>query len=209
MRMSRTRTITLGLLAAFALSAVTASAASAVTPKWWLAGNLLTGSAALAEETNVTSALKIKTTTFTFECKKVKIKKGFIESPSSRSEEAEIFEECSVVSRPECSIGATSTKPLKAVLERVGEAIKLKFEPQTGTEVATIKVTGATCALAGSYTLTGTMVCEYPGVESETIEHPLEFTPTSGSSVKVGALAAEFTGTDKVSLVSGKTWSAR
>lgn len=205
--MSKVRTIVLGLLGVLALSAVAAPVASA-SPRWWVGEKLLAGEAALAEATNVTKPLVMKTSKFSFECKKVKIRNGVIESASSRKEKAEVFEECSV-STPECKLATTETKPLKATLEGSTGAIKLKFEPQTGTEIGTVEITGASCAIKGSYTISGTMVCNYNGVETESTEHPLEFTPTSGSEVKLNTLSAEFTGTDKVSLASGQMWSAR
>ncbi len=52
------------------------------------------------------------------------------------------------------------------------------------------------------------MDCNYKGVETESEEHPLEFTATSGSKVEVNGKPSEFTGTDKVHLSSGKLWSA-
>jgi hypothetical protein len=198
----------LSLLGVLALNAIAASAASA-SPEWWVAGKLLLGTAALAENTNVTKPLRMETSTVTFECKKVKIKTGLIQSPDKRDEKAEVFEECVVISAPKCSIATTETKPLRATLETVGETIKLKFEPQTGTEIATVDIRGAECSLAGEYLFSGTMVCNYPEVESESTEHPLEFTPLSGSKVKLNAPPALFSGTDKVLLAFGSKWSAR
>lgn len=204
--MSKFRKIMLSLLGVLALSA-TATSVAAAAPEWWVAGKLLTTKAALAEKTNVTKVLKMESSKITVECKKVTVKTGLIENPSKRTEKSEVFEECAIASNPSCSAAATETKPLKATLETVGEATKLKFEPQTGTEIATVKVTG--CSLEGAYVFSGTMVCNYPGVATESTEHPLEFTPESGSSVKLNALAAVFSGTDKVLLASGEKWSAR
>jgi hypothetical protein len=197
----------LGLLGVFALSAIAAPAASA-SPKWWVAEKLFEGKAALAEETSVTKPLKVEASGLTLECKKVKVKSGLIESPSSRSEKAEVFEECQAGGSA-CKTGTTETKPLKATLEGSTGAIKLKFEPQTGKEIAKFEITGASCTIKGTYTLTGTMICNYNGVETESIEHPLEFTPTSGSEVEVNSKSAKFSGTDEVLLASGEKWSAR
>jgi hypothetical protein len=198
------------LLGTFAFSAISAGVASAEAPQWWVAEKLLTGTSAVAEATNVTAPMKIETAGLTFECKKVKVKNGFIEAPGKVLDESEVFEECSVVGQSGCSIPTTESFPLKATLERVGEAIKLKFEAQAaGNELAVFKINGAGCTVTGTYKIDGTMVCDYPGVETESLEHPLEFTATSGSKVKVGTLSATFTGTVKVWLASGQKWSAR
>ncbi len=115
-----------------------------------------------------------------------------------------------MVGQSACSIPTTESFPLKATLERVGEAIKLKFESQAaGNELAVFKINGAGCSVQGTYKINGTMVCNYPGVETESLEHPLEFTATSGSKVKVSGLSATFTGTVKAWLASGQLWSAR
>ncbi len=113
---------------------------------------------------------------------------------------------------PTCTVGTTETKPLKATLEGPAGATKLKFEPQSGNEIATYVVTG--CAVFGSYQANGDMICDYSGVAVESSEHPLEFTAASKSKVKFQfngkpmETAAPFTGTDKVHLASGKLWSA-
>jgi hypothetical protein len=187
-------------------------------PRWWVEGKLLVGSEAIAETTNVTTPFELSMTgkdivePFTIQCTGVRIKSGIIEAPGSRSEQAVVYEGCSVPGKPTCTVGTTETKPLKATLEGAPGATKLKFEPQSGNEIATYHVTG--CAVVGSYQANGVMICKYSGVEVESLEHPLEFTAASKSKVKFQfngkpmETAAPFTGTDKVHLASGKLWSA-
>ncbi|HSZ70602.1 MAG TPA: hypothetical protein VK756_09590 [Solirubrobacteraceae bacterium] len=205
--MSRVKAIMLCLLAALAVSA-TATSLAAASPSWWVLGSLLKGTAAVAETTNVTKAFEIQTSVISFECTKARVKEGLTEAPNKVRDQSEIFEGCST-SDPECTIGTTDSTPLKATLETISEATKLKFEPQSGTTLATFKISGASCALEGTYALIGTMICNYPGVEVESLEHPLEFTPLSGSKVKINSESAVFSGTDKVSLLSKFLWSAR
>jgi hypothetical protein len=199
-------------LAVFVSSALMVSVASAEGgPEWWVAGSLLKGSEAIAEETKVTTPFELearaeKTRKFFIQCKELDVKKGVIESPNVRKEEALLFEKCIVVGEPTCKV-AIKTKPLVAKLEGSTGAIKLKFVPESGTEIAKWEITG--CASdKGKYEADGTMDCNYSGVETESEEHPLEFTATSGSSVKVNGEPSEFTGTDKVHLASNKLWSA-
>ena len=137
------------------------------------------------------------------------MKNGVIESPNVRKEEALLFEKCSVVGEPSCKV-SIKTRPLVAKLEGSTGAIKLRFVPESGTEIAKWTITGCTAHTErnGKYEADGTMDCNYSGVETESKEHPLEFTATSGSSVKVNGEPSEFTGTDKVHLASNKLWSA-
>jgi hypothetical protein len=205
------------LLGVFALSAIAAPIASAAEgPEWWVEKSLLKGSEGIAEETKVPKAFRIeahgeKITSFFIECSELKVKKGAITAPSTRTEEGVVFEKCIAVGKTACTVATTMTKPLTAELEGPPGAIKLKFKPKSGTEIGTFHVTGPalTCGAEGFYQADGTMICNYSGVETESKEHPLEFSPSSGSKVEVGGKPSEFTGTDEVHLVSKKLWSAR
>ena len=187
---------------------------STARPKWWLEGELFKGKEPIAEETNVTAPLELELRgkevgKFTIACGKVKIKEGEIEGPGARREEAEVYEECKVVGKEaECSVEPIVTRPLKAQLEGSAGATTLKFEPQSGTELASYEVKGASCAVKGFYAASGEMICDYSGVETESAEHPLEFTETTGSKVKINGQEAAFRLTDRVHLASGKLWSA-
>jgi hypothetical protein len=187
------------------------------TPKWWVEGKLLVGSEAIAEATTVTEPLRLvlhgkRIGEFAIECTELKVQNGNIEAPSARNEEAIVYERCIVVGKPECAIGTTKTKPLKATLEGPAGAEKLRFEPKAGNEIAKWEVTGAACAVKGLYRANGVMICNYKEVETERAEHPLEFTAASGSKVTATGSGAEgsagFTVTDQVHLASGKLWSA-
>jgi hypothetical protein len=203
-----------------------------LTSSWWVERKLLVGTEPIAEETKVTVPLKL---TFTvnkgskaveIECKKEKINNGLIEAPNSRSEEAEIFERCEVVgedtvctvasTEPESPPGTITTKALEAKLEGTREAEKLKFVPRSGASIAVFEIKGTSCAEGNStFKIVGDMICNYEKVGLEKIEHPLEFTATSGSKVRVeeispepSSVAAVFEVTDKVHLTSGMPWSA-
>jgi hypothetical protein len=196
-------------------------------PKWWLEGKLFTGTEAIAEETKVESPLELelrleggKGHGFTVQCQKVKVKNGEIEGPSTRSEEAEVYEECRVVGQPGCTARGTAepvgsetivTEPLSAKLEGPAGDIKLTFKPKNGTRIAAYFVEGAGCGGGeeGNYEANGDMICDYEGVEKESQEHPLEFTETSsGNDFTIRGSEARFRLTDKVHLASGKLWSA-
>ncbi len=160
-------------------------------PKWWVAGSLLTGSEPIAEETKITTPLKLefalKAKEFgavTITCATEKVKGGEIEASSSRSEESEVFEGCEVVGQSHCAVsnrfgtaGTIATTGLKATLE-AGSPEKLKFTPDSGKTIAAfeIKEVSATCAEANFvFRANGEMICDYSEVEKENLEHPLEF----------------------------------
>jgi hypothetical protein len=219
--MTKSRTgsalVTLLMLAAIGVTGAIVSPTvwAAETPEWWVNGSLLKGSEELAEETSVTTPFEIeahgeKIGKFIIRCEELKIKNGVIEGSNIRREESVVFGKCGVVGESSCKV-AIKTKPLVAKLEGSPGAIKLKFVPKSGAEIANWTITGCTAHTErnGNYEADGTMICNYKGVETESEEHPLEFTASSGSKVEVNGISSEFTGTDKVHLADRKLWSAR
>jgi hypothetical protein len=184
-------------------------------PAWWVEKSLFKGTEALAEETKVTKPFRLALTierhvAATIVCKVVRLKGAQIENTDERSEKAVLYEKCEVEGGPECKVKEpVETAPLKARLEGPTGAIRLHFVLQSGTEIANYHLKGClTTSLNGEYKTSGEMICNYSGVEREKEEHPLEFTATSGSKVKVNGEPTEFVGTDEVHLASRKLWSA-
>lgn len=217
MSANRIRILLVSLLAVFALSAIAAPIASAGEEegaKWWVEKSLLKGSEAIAETTKVTEPFRLPLTiehrvAATIVCGAVRLKEARIENTNERSEEAVMYEKCEVEGKPACEVKEpVVTAPLKARLEGPTGALKLRFKPKSGTEIATYHL--SVCGfLSGSFKASGEMICNYKGVETESEEHPLEFTSSSGSKVEVNGEPTEFTGTDKVHLSARKLWSAR
>lgn len=117
------------------------------------------------------------------------------------------MENCTFTGPPACSAGSTlKLESLTSTLEGTAGSFKLKFAPTSGERVMTIKITGASCALAGSFEVKGTMSCDYPGVETEQKNHLLEFSLTSGSELKHGSEEVTLTGKDEFWLTSNKNW---
>ena len=160
-------------------------------PEWWVGGSPIGSSEPIAEETTMTKPFKLefaltageKAGSIAIACTKEKIKNGVIESPGTRTEEAEVYEGCEVVGQPQCSVGSLgtpgtiTTNPLRATLE-AGTPEKLKFVPEAGKPIAAfeIKEIGPSCAENGFvYRANGEMICDYKEVEEEELEHPLEF----------------------------------
>lgn len=210
--MSRRIATPIVVLTAIAVPAGFSAAAQAAEGTWWIAGSPFKGTAELSETTSVTSNFKLemhgKGILFTIECEGVKIKGAQIENGTERSDPSDGFEKCFAVGKPTCTVSSTVAKPLKAVIEGSTGAFKLKFAPKTGTEIASWTVSNCG-AESGTYLADGTMTCKYPGIETEAVEHPLEFSSTSGSSVTVGGVASAFTLTYSDKLKSGQKWSVQ
>jgi len=213
--MKRASLSALVLVAVFALSAV---AASAATPEWWVAGKLLEGTEKLGEPTKITHPVVIKTASLAVECSTVTVEAGAIGAKNENSAQSLGFQGCQVVGSPACEVANIKTEPLNFPLEKPATVIKLRFTPKSGILIAVINVksvSGQTCLVAGTKELTtgggekGGMNCNYPNVEIEAVEHTLEFTATSGSEVKVNGEPAEFIATFAWKLASSKAFSAR
>jgi hypothetical protein len=205
------RTITC-LLAMLVLSVVVASSAAAASPAWWITGTLLKAksTAAVAETTTVTTPFSIKTSFIGFECGAIAVQDAFIEGEKTAKGNSIVFKNCKVTSTPSCTIPSTiETLPLTATLEGTSKNFKLNFAPTTGKVLAEIEFSGTMCSLAGERPLEGTMACNYPGVETESVNHLLEFTATSGSTLKLGVEGADFAGIDEFWLSSKSKWSVQ
>jgi hypothetical protein len=199
------------LLTVLLLGAVVTSSAAAASPAWWIAGTLLKAksTAAVAETTNVTTAFSITSPAAGFECRGIKVEKAFIEGEKTAKGKSIVFESCKLTKPATCSIPATDpSEPLTATLEGTTGHIKLNFAPTTGTVLVAVAFEGS-CALAGERPIKGTMACNYPNVETESVDHLLEFTATSGSVLKLGLEDATFTGIDEFWLEGKPKWSAK
>jgi hypothetical protein len=184
--MKRLKVLRLALVAVVAVSAVTASAASAVEgPFYKVTGaRLLEGQheeiEASAEGNQELSAGLTKVV-----CKKVEVKAGgtIIGSTGANagtSKETLVYKECEVKGNGEpCSVTEpVETKPLKNTLgyaanARGGKVLTL-FEPESGTEYATLKFSGAGCVVTETKVKVKTgasgVICEDLNGKKESIE---------------------------------------
>jgi len=201
------------VLALLVLGAALASSASATTPAWIIAGSpLATGeTAALAESTTVTETFAIKGVTagvaWKTQCTTMKLPKSTIEGERTRRDEPVRMEGCSLSGAAHCEVPSTiEFDPLTSTLEGTAGSFKLKFVPSSGTEVVTVNISGTGCAITGPFIIKGTMSCNYPGVETEAINHVLEFSLTSGSELKHAGEKVTLTGKDEFWLASGLKW---
>ncbi|HTU78348.1 MAG TPA: hypothetical protein VMF09_06265, partial [Solirubrobacteraceae bacterium] len=167
-------------------------------PRWWVEGALLAGTEPLAETTTTVAPFKLLLTQEkdsveigTVECSEVKLHGAQIEAPSGRSEKdveyagCKVLEPHSAVENAKCEVQdrAIVTNELQATLEGPLKHEKLEFKPKAGKELGSFFIIGAGCSFAGEFKADGDMVCGYPKVEEEKVEHVLEFTGTSGSDV--------------------------
>jgi hypothetical protein len=198
-------------LALFLLGAVLASSASATTPQWIIEGKALSGAEPLAKSTTVTETFAIKTavagTSLKVACTSMSLPSSKIEGERTRVDSPFEMEGCTFTGPPSCSVPASfPLKSLTSTLEGTAGAFKLKFAPTSGSLVMTIAVSGAGCGIAGSLEISGTMSCNYPGVETEAVNHTLEFSLTSGTELKHGSEKVTLTGKDEFWLSTSKKW---
>jgi hypothetical protein len=199
------------MLAMLVLGAVFASSASATTPQWFVAGSPLGIGATepLAESTTVTETFSIKpqTVNVKLECKSMSLPKSAIKGERTREDNPIKLGNCTFTGPANCTgPSSLSLEPLTSTLEGTSGSFKLKFKPTSGETVMTINISGTGCALAGEFVIKGTMSCNYPGVETETKNHVLEFSLSSGSELKHGSEKVNLTGKDEFWLTSGKSW---
>jgi hypothetical protein len=107
-----------------------------------------------------------------------------------------VYSECKVKAPAEkgCKVAEpiTTTK-LKTLAAQPEATQKVWLEPESGTKIATLSISSCSIgALNGERELTGTMVGVVPATETE--QSQVEFTTSSGSSLKLAGQSATYTG---------------
>jgi hypothetical protein len=221
--MSRSKLFLLSLLALCALSTGFSASADA-TPEWWVAGGVIKTAEKLTTKVEVPEPIVFQSGAITIECSKLEVTGGFVRPKNENSAESLVFSECKVPGDATCVVETIKTKALKFPLAGTAGAISLNFAPTTENVIATFKITSCTNkATSGekvikSNSKTGIgMKCDYPGVESEQLNHELEFSAKSGSELEIesepkGEAKSEplsLLALVKWALASAKKWSAR
>jgi hypothetical protein len=210
--MSGARQFILLALAILVSTVAFTSSAQATSPAWTVEKVTLGVGMKenIAETTTVTEEFVIKGSTWGVKCPSVKFSAAFIEGEKTRKEKSIILEGCKAIGSS-CKVATIETEPLTSTLSGTVGHYKLNFKPTSGTTVATITLSGAGCP--GALVVTGTMACNYPSVESEAVNHVLEFTATSGTELKrefeKTSEAVTLAGKDEFWLTSKKLWSVK
>lgn len=189
--MSKFRFVLLSAVAALVVSLAATAAASAHEYK--VEGKTI------AKETGVTGSgsgeyvlkgtpLGIKTE---IKCAKVKVEKGAIDVGGVDKGTSELgFTECKVEKPAGCSVAEPIKANDRTVLAET--PVQELFEPPTGsTTFAEITLTG--CVVAGTFKVEGSQLCELPNAGTESTSHEV-VCKTTGSKLKFGGKAAEFSG---------------
>ncbi len=215
--MSKAKIILLSLLALCAFGATTATSAHATSPEWWVNGSVIEEDEKLAAKATVTTPFIISTAAFSLRCKEITVNNGFIRVGNlNNSIESLSFEACDIPAMPACTVANFKSKPLVFKLEnpekKEGKII-LNFLPKSSSLLAEFPITGTGCSAAGNKELKSGaskgMICTYPGVETEKVEHELNFGEKSGTEITINGAPATFTGVMQYKLASGSEWSAR
>jgi hypothetical protein len=106
------------------------------------------------------------------------------------------YSKCSVIAPAEkgCKVAEpiTTTK-LKTTAAQVEKTQKVTFEPESGTKIATLSISSCSISgLNGEKELTGSIVGVVPATATE--QSLIQFTSTSGSSLKLAGQTATYTG---------------
>jgi hypothetical protein len=166
---------------------------------------MVTGGTLSAKIEGTSGASKFKTeigsTKVTINCKKDKIT-GEIEK-EAKSKATITYEECSVEGLGSCVIPNIK---IKAIDLLVGALVSEdEFKEEGEGPLANIVI--ETCALKGTFHLTGTQTCKLPGGEIFAVSHEVTCT-TAGSKLKLGTKPATYEGAETVQLESKKEWVA-
>ena len=198
---------------AIVAGALFASSAWTTTPIWIIEGSPLSSGAEqpLAKTTNVTETFTIKTTVaganIKVACTGMALPHSLIKGESTREDLPFEMSGCAFSGPASCSMPSSfKLQSLTSTLEGTAGAFKLKFVPKAGSTAMKIPITGASCAIAGEMEVTGSMSCNYPGVETEAVNHVLEFSLTSGTELFFGSNKVTLTGKDEFWLSNSKKW---
>ena len=211
--MSRTKLILLGLIAVLALNGVAASSASA-SFSWWIETTEKHEEvlkAGVKEEFNkagtVTENLKFTFDGVTASCSALEFKKGIIEGPLTLSAESLELKNCEASGKG-CTLAQKEIKTAALVTEikLVGTKVQFELKTKEPGPIASIRLEGATCALAGeSLPITGILAGEIPEAENLTKIKALKIN-TSEGALKIGSFSSTLKGDGTYSATKG--WSA-
>jgi hypothetical protein len=131
--------------------------------------------------------------------------RGTLELLGASKEEVE-FLGCRATAPLNCSVNESITAKFTAQLSSgIMPATGLIKGSGSGEELAKITITGASCSVAGSYTVSGLQTVEIPSGETSLSEHEI-VAKKSGSKLKLGTEIGSFSTTAKVKLTSGSAF---
>jgi hypothetical protein len=155
-------------LAAAALCATSAAPASA---GWFIEGEALSGSAALATTAAVEEPFLLEGAGLNAECAGSVVESTKPEIKSSNRMATNLLFTACKTGNEGCTTPTTlGTVPLLAELtEQAVSDEEAKFRPETGTLISTIKLSGEKCAVAGNKPVTGAFRGKLPDLEREAL----------------------------------------
>jgi hypothetical protein len=200
-----------GLVVVMAFSAVASASASAAV--WHVGGSELVGSASLAPATKMVEEVRLEWYGGAMiRCTGVELKGASIAAPGGGSAEHLVFKGCAFTSG-NCSLKGTTIESkslaLTAALGGSGPEDTLVVKPASGKVLAEFTLTGASCARAGLYDLTGKVTLVLPSGREELVEQEVSMR-TSAVSEELrldGETGVSLKGAVKAELASGKAWS--
>jgi hypothetical protein len=197
--MSRTKSLTLTVMAVLAVSAAAASDASAA-PHWIINGTALASGSSesvlgLLSTGNASIQVAISKIETDVLCTSAEATETITGPNKDEDSNGPVFSGCSISKPAGCGLtNPIVVKPLTSELlatETGGVGLDT-WSPKTGDEFVSLTISGTACVVEGVYQVTGKVQCEAKlNVESETF--PCLFNKNSGKGLlKFGSIEADF-----------------
>ncbi len=190
-----------------------ATATASASASWFVEGEELASTAALATTAKVTEEPTLTFSGVTVKCSGSTLNsvKPELLAPNKLTVSSLVFSGCTA-SGENCTLSGTTigTLPLTAELtEQTVPEDKATFAPKTGTLFATLKLQGETCAETGKLAVTGKATTLLPtGQEENTTQTIKANTTKTSGELKIGSTAAELTGAAGLELATAKPFAA-
>jgi hypothetical protein len=204
----------MGVVAAFAVTTISAASASAAG-QWWVSGTKFSGTEEVTGHLKTGTEATLKSMLpggeeIESESPKISGKKGDLFGNNKGLAEEITFLETTMIRPLPCSTESSLViKPVVAELVVEGTKVFDLMTPKSGTEFATGTLTG--CAAEGKYKATGQTRCEVqaPNTEAEDKLCLFSAATVGGVALKFGTEPATFTAELEILLVKKQKWSAK
>jgi hypothetical protein len=211
---SRTRLTLMSVVAAFAVTTISAASASAAG-QWWVSGAKFSGTEEITGHLKAGTKAILKSKLpggeeIESESPKISGRKGDLFGNNKGLAEEITYLETTMLKPLGCSTESSLViKPVVAELEVEGAKVFDLLTPKSGTEFATGTITG--CAAEGKYKATGQTRCEVQKPEEEAEDKLCVFSSATVGAVglKFGTEPGTFTAELEISLVKKQKWSAK
>jgi hypothetical protein len=211
---SRTRLTLMGVVAAFAVTTISAASASAAG-QWWVSGTKFSGTEEVTARLKAGTKVVLKSALpggeeIELQSSSSSGKKGNVFANNKDSVEEITFFDTTLVKPAGCAAAPSIViKPVVTELVVEGGKVFDLYTPKSGTEFTTIMLID--CAAEGKYKTTGQTRCEIQEPNVEAVGKLCVFSAATvgGVGLKLGTEPATFAAEPEALLVKKQKWSAK